>query len=176
MRGRLGLTSKKVPLEKSTIREKFFPYASLQGQVRIVLQASSGPVPGIVDVLEGQLERPDVSLRLLHPSWHLGRYQVGTGVGICTKKQFIAISKIFNKALLRHRKHALWSRSNENRSAGFAIVVYFFLAREIYPILNLFWATPKRMFVVSIREQISRSLLAKCSVEPFAQPLIVNFC
>ena len=47
---------------------------------------------------------------------------------------------------------------------------------QIYPILNLFWATPKRMFVVSIREQISRSLLAKCSVEPFAQPLIVNFC
>ena len=130
MRGRLGLTSKKVPLEKSRISEKIFPDASLQSQVRIVLQASSGPVPGVVDVLEGQLERPDVSLRLLHPSWHLGRYQVGAGVGICKKKQFIAISKIFNKALLRHRKHALWSRSNENRSAGFAIVVYFFLARE----------------------------------------------
>ena len=30
----------------------------------------------------------------------------------------------------RHRKHAFWSRLNENRSARFAVVVYFFLARE----------------------------------------------
>ena len=29
-----------------------------------------------------------------------------------------------------HRKHAFWSRFNENRSARFAVVVYFFLARE----------------------------------------------
>ena len=83
---RLGLTSKKVPLKKTGIREKVFPDASFQSQVGIVLQTSSGPVPSVVDVLEGQLEHPDVSLRLLHASGHLGRDQVGTGDGICTRK------------------------------------------------------------------------------------------